>query len=590
MRYLLPCLLLLGCASKPAIPPPASQPATAPASQPKVGQHRDRGVSQDRVRQLMAQVKKHRHRKVCNRAQPGKVACHARVRVMENGITPFSAGNPQGLVPADLQAAYAIPAATGSPLVAIVDAQDDPTAEADLAVYRKQFGLPPCTTANGCFKKVNQNGAASPLPAKDAGWSGEIALDLDMVSAACPNCKILLVEANSASMPDLGAAVNTAVKLGAVVVSNSYGGGEDSTIASSEAFFNHPGVAIFVSAGDNGYGAEYPASSKYVTAVGGTSLVTAPGTNRGWAEAAWGSADDSNGGTGSGCSGFVAKPTWQKDRKCALRTVGDVAAVADPSTGVAVYTTTGGSGWNVYGGTSAASPLLAAIYAATGQAKATPQLSYANQGAFYDVVTGTNGDCGGTYLCCAASGYDGPTGNGTPNGKALLALTGPPAPTPPPPVKADAGVPPAPPCKPVCTNKTCGPDGCTGTCGTCGAGATCTAAGTCTASGCAHALCVAGPPLALTCDPCVTQICASDAYCCNSAWDSICLGAVGSVCKHPCTPIGGCTHPVCSAGPALNPACDACAKAVCAHDSFCCLTAWDSACTAEVRRFCVTKC
>jgi hypothetical protein len=554
--------LALGCGSKPAAPPasqPASQPASAPASQAVTGPRRDRGVSQDRVHQLMAKIVKHRHRKVCDRARPGKVACHARVRVMENGVTPFSAGNPQGLVPADLQAAYAIPAATGSPLVAIVDAQDDPTAEADLAVYRKQFGLPPCTTANGCFKKVNQNGLASPLPAKDTGWSGEIALDLDMVSAACPACKILLVEANSASMPDLGAAVNTAVKLGAVVVSNSYGGGEDSSISSSEPFFNHPGVAIFVSAGDNGYGPEYPASSKYVTAVGGTSLVSAPGTSRGWAEAAWGSADDSQGGTGSGCSGFVAKPAWQKDSKCALRTVADVAAVADPSTGVAVYTTTGGSGWNVYGGTSAASPLLAAIYAATGQAKATPQLSYASQSAFYDVVTGTNGDCGGTYLCCAGPGYDGPTGNGTPNGKALLALTGTPTPTPPPPVKPDAGVaPPAPTPPPV--------------------------------TACAHGLCTTGAKLALTCDPCVTQICAVDAYCCNSAFDSVCLGEVGTICKHPCTPVGGCTHPVCSTGPALNPACDVCAKAVCAHDGFCCSTSWDSTCTSEVRRFCTVKC
>jgi hypothetical protein len=196
-----------GCRSSA---PPASQPASQPAaSQPvsQPGAHLDRGVSTDRQRVLLAKIKRHHHRKVCSAVKPGLMRCHARVRTAPDGIAPFATGLPSGLTPTDLTAAYAVPAASGSPTVAIVDAQDDPTAEADLAVYRAQFKLPPCTTANGCFKKVNQAGATAPLPKKDTGWSGEIALDLDMVSAVCPACKILLVEANSASMTDLGAAV-----------------------------------------------------------------------------------------------------------------------------------------------------------------------------------------------------------------------------------------------------------------------------------------------------------------------------------------------------------------------------------------------
>src|SRR6185369_14902861 len=181
----------------------------------------------------------------------------------------------------------------------------------------------------------------------------------------CPKCKILLVEANSASMSDLGAAVNTAAALGATVISNSYGGSEDSSATSTDAqYFNHPGIAITVSSGDNGYGVEYPASSAHVIAVGGTSLAKSSST-RGWAEGAWN-------GAGSGCSKYVAKPSAQKDTGCTKRTVADVSAVADPNTGVAVYDTYGGAsagatGWVVYGGTSAAAPIVAAVLAASGK-------------------------------------------------------------------------------------------------------------------------------------------------------------------------------------------------------------------------------
>ncbi|MFG2717844.1 peptidase S8 [Streptomyces sp. NPDC048416] len=335
------------------------------------------------------------------------------------GLTAGAA--PSGLGPADLQKAYNLPAGGGAgATVAIVDAQDDPNAESDLAAYRSQYGLPACTTANGCFKKADQNGGTN-YPTADAGWAGEISLDVDMVSAVCPQCHILLVEANSASMDDLGTAVNRAVSMGAKYVSNSYGGGEDAgdTTADSK-YFNHPGVAITVSSGDNGYGVEYPAASQYVTAVGGTSLKKDSST-RGWSESVWGSSGGGD-GAGSGCSANDPKPSWQKDTGCAKRTVADVSAVADPATGVAVYDTYQAGGWNVYGGTSASSPIIAGVYALAGapSANATPSsFPYAHTSALNDVTSGANGGCG-TYLCEAGSGYDGPTGLGTPNGTAAF--------------------------------------------------------------------------------------------------------------------------------------------------------------------------
>ena len=364
--------------------------------------------------QDLSSIQMHPNRSSCADPAPGFVKCHAKFRT-----DLASKASPSGLVPADIQSAYKIPASTSTgPWVAIVDANDDPTAEADLAVYRAQFGLPPCTTANGCFKKVNQLGQSSPLPTPDAGWAGEIALDLDMVSAACPSCRILLVEADSATMDNLGAAVNTAVKMGAVAVSNSYGGGESaSDPAYDTKYFNHPGVLITVSSGDSGYGTEYPAASQYVLAVGGTSLVKSSAT-RGWAEKAWS-------GTGSGCSKFTTtKPSYQKDTGCKNKTVADVSAVADPNTGVAVYVTYGGGGgWNVYGGTSASSPLVAAIWSLTGKAGSGPGWVYAHPTTMNDVISGTNGTCSTKtkYLCSSVKGYDGPTGLGTPNASAMKA-------------------------------------------------------------------------------------------------------------------------------------------------------------------------
>ncbi len=330
-----------------------------------------------------------------------------------------------GLTPANLQSAYALPSATAGAgkTVALVDSNDDPNAESDLATYRSNFGLPACTTANGCFKKVNQTGGTT-YPTGDTGWGGEISLDLDMVSASCPLCHILLVEATSASDANLGIAVNEAVSLGAVAVSNSYGGPEASNETTEDTqYYKHPGIAITASTGDDAYGVQYPAASQYVTAVGGTSLTSASNA-RGWAETAWNDA-------GSGCSSYETKPTWQTDTGCTKRAVADVSAVADPNTGVAVYDTYGGAaagatGWEVYGGTSASSPIIASVYAmATAPTAGTYPSSYpyADRGALNDVTSGSNGSCSPAYLCTAGTGYDGPTGLGTPNGVAAFGPT-----------------------------------------------------------------------------------------------------------------------------------------------------------------------
>jgi N-acetylneuraminic acid mutarotase len=294
--------------------------------------------------------------------------------------------------------------------VAIVDAGDDPSAEADLGMYRAQYALPPCTTANGCFEKVNQDGEQGSYPPSNGDWPVEESLDIDMVSAACPNCHILLVEANSADVADLGTAEDEAVALGAKYVSNSYGTGDQSDELQWDAYYNHPGVAVTASAGDDGYGVEYPAASPYVTAVGGTTLTQDPSVPRGWSETAWS-------GTGSGCSAYEPKPAWQTDTGCANRTVADVSAVADPNTGVAVYDS-GDGGWLVVGGTSVASPLIASVYALAGQPASNypSAYPYANAAALNDVTSGSNGTCTPAYLCTASPGYDGPTGLGTPNG------------------------------------------------------------------------------------------------------------------------------------------------------------------------------
>jgi subtilase family serine protease len=331
--------------------------------------------------------------------------------VAQNGKVS-SNSTPQGLNPADLQSAYKLPSSTAGSgqTVAIVDAYGDPNAESDLAVYRSQFGLSACTTANGCFRKVDQNGGTN-YPRGNTGWAEETSLDLDMVSAICPNCHILLVEAKTNSLANLGASVNTAANLGANAISNSYGGSEYSSETSDEVtYYKHPGIAVTASSGDSGFGVQFPAASQYVTAVGGTSL-TKSSTSRGWTETAWS-------GAGSGCSAYVTKPSWQTDTGCSRRTEADVSADADPNTGVSVYDTYHTSGWLVFGGTSVASPIIASVYALAGNAGSITYGSfpYSHTSNLFDVTSGSNGSCSPSYLCTAGTGYDGPTGLGTPNG------------------------------------------------------------------------------------------------------------------------------------------------------------------------------
>lgn len=344
---------------------------------------------------------------------PGYARCYALHRT-DVVRSKTSAATPAGYGPADLQSAYNLPGSGGDgQTVAIVDAYDDPNAEADLASYRATYGLPECSTANGCFSKVDQNGGSS-LPAPDAGWAGEISLDLDMVSATCPGCHVLLVEADSASFADLGTAENTTAA-GADVVSNSYGGSDarDSTYAK---YYRHDGVAITASTGDSNYeGASYPASSSYVIAVGGTSLTTSS-ASRGWSESVW---SDANGGTGSGCSSYNAAIPGAASfyTGCAGRAMADVSAVADPQTGVAVYDTYQAGGWEVYGGTSASAPIVAGVIGMAGNASSvTPSTPYASPEALNDVTSGGNGSCSPSQLCTARGGWDGPTGLGSPNG------------------------------------------------------------------------------------------------------------------------------------------------------------------------------
>jgi hypothetical protein len=367
----------------------------------------------------------HWYEHVCGGPAARVAACGAQVVSDANGVPLASPTPPTGAFgPADFHTGYALPTTSlsGTPTIAIVDAYDDPNIESDLAVYDTYYNLPACTTANGCFRKVDQNGGTN-YPS-GTSWHLEIALDVETAHEICQNCKILLVEANDNSLANLGAAVNRAVTMGANVVSNSYGANEYSSETSDEvSYFEHPGVVITASSGDNGYGVEFPAASQYVTAVGGTSLHLKADKTFG-SETVWS-------GAGSGCSAYEPKPTWQTDTGCARRTVADVSADADPNTGAAIYDsigTSGGNAWYQVGGTSLAAPLVGAVYALTGDTSGNyGSVPYAHATSLHDVVSGSNGSCGSSYLCTAKSGYDGPTGLGTPNG--LTGFTaGPPAP------------------------------------------------------------------------------------------------------------------------------------------------------------------
>ncbi len=348
-------------------------------------------------------------RPACNTRSDTRYRCFALVRAGGRQALTRS-GQPAGYGAPDLQDAYGVTSQQSGSTLAVVVSYHYPSAAADLAVYRKQYGLPPCTASSGCFTTLNQAGQPGPYPSRDHGWALEAALDLQMASAACPQCRLLLVEANQPTTGSLNKAVDAAAAAGAAVTNHSYGITEYGGVVKANAHYDHPGVTAVAASGDYGYQpASFPASSPQVVAVGGTALHRAA-NGRGWTERAWR-------GSGSGCSAYFAKPSWQHDRACHMRTFGDVSAVAAPGTGVAVYDSFGlfgHRGWFVVGGTSAASPFVAGMIAAAGAGGLRPGDLYDTTRRFHDVRRGANGYCRNSYICSAKTGYDGPTGWGTP--------------------------------------------------------------------------------------------------------------------------------------------------------------------------------
>jgi subtilase family serine protease len=378
-----------------------------------------------------------------NSFKPGKINCmvikntaaHPTAQTVRPNAIP--AGNGYG--PSQLQAAYNLTSASAADgsgtTVAVVDAYNDPTAASDLAAYRSAAGLPALTA--GQFTVYNQEGQTSPLPAEAPitdDWTLEESLDVDMVSAICPLCKIDLVEANDDVSNGLYVAEETAATtLGAKYISNSWGGSEassDTTLDSQD--FGVPGVVYTASAGDSAYsgGVIYPATSPNVVSVGGTTLNTAS-NSRGWTESVWDTS--SSEGTGSGCSAFEPQPSWQASisiltAACSDRVDNDVAADADPNTGAAVYDTSNSNGgWLEVGGTSESSPIIASVFALAGNngngGNNAADSIYTHTGNLNEVTASSDGTCtppaADSVLCTAtgaANTYNGPTGWGTPDG------------------------------------------------------------------------------------------------------------------------------------------------------------------------------
>ena len=372
-------------------------------------------------------------------ARAGQMECLSIVRSLPPGAFPaIAAMRANGFYsPADLRSAYKLgraPSRGGrGATIAIVDAFSDPRAAADLARYRSRFHLGACTTASGCLRIVNQAGQPGPLPAANWSWAGEESVDLDMVSAICPNCRILLVEARTADVNSLVAAERAAIASGARYVSNSWAGSEFACENRYARSLNHPGPSSTSPLAIPATALAFPPDLQYVTSIGGTTLKHAPG-RRGWAESVWGSTAFGAPGTGSGCSALVPKPSWQRadDRSpggCLNRTENDVAAVANPRTGVAVFDSypsrDWSPGWNEFGGTSVATPIITAIYAIAGhpeQRTYPAEYPYLHPSHLFDVTTGANGTCEASrqYLCHGEPGYSGPTGLGTPDGTAAF--------------------------------------------------------------------------------------------------------------------------------------------------------------------------
>jgi hypothetical protein len=356
-------------------------------------------------------------------------------------------GEKGGFDPKDLHEAYKLPEKGGSSsTIAIVDSFNDPYAESDLQKYREKYKVyykgteTACTEANGCFIKVNQKGETKNYPENESLWSGEISLDLDMVSAACAECKILLVEANEEEISSLGSSDEEAEKLGASAISNSWNIGfegsgpaeiDEANEKEFNKYFDHEQIPILFSAGDYGYSARYPAVSQYVIAVGGTKLKKEPESSRKWTEEVWSNTAygyrAKGRGTSSGCSKYEPKPKWQIDKACTHRMQNDVAAVASPQSPVSVYDTYEG-GWINLGGTSASSPFLAGVEGLSTHHSRTLKADafYVAKSSLFDVTKGDNGTCTppteDEYFCTAEVGYDGPTGNGTPDN--MLNLVG----------------------------------------------------------------------------------------------------------------------------------------------------------------------
>jgi len=344
-------------------------------------------------------------------------------------ITPDAGpdAGPTGIFPSKMVVAYGFNLianqGTGQ-TIALVDAYDDPNAEADLGTFSTTFNLPACTTANGCFKKIMEAGT----PHDTSGWSNEIALDVQWAHAMAPAAKIILVEAKSNSNTDLYAAVDLAVANGASVVSMSWGGGEARNESTADIHFNIPNVVMLASSGDGGHGAQYPAASPYVVAVGGTSLTINTSTGAYVSESAWS-------GSGGGISRYEPEPTYQGGvQTTGKRGIPDVAYDANPSTGVPAYNSyaCAGScytGWNQWGGTSISAPQWAALFAiANSERVAASKATLRNQVQFllypdaeadyHDITTGSNGSCGSR--CKAGPGYDFVTGLGSPKANLLI--------------------------------------------------------------------------------------------------------------------------------------------------------------------------
>ncbi|MEV0828868.1 hypothetical protein [Nonomuraea rubra] len=315
----------------------------------------------------------------------------------------------------DLQEAYRLPSdwLGGGQSVAVVTPYDNPEAGDELAEYRKANGMPPCDADFPCFKKINQRGGDTP-PAPSPAWAVHSSVGLQLAAAACPNCKLLLVQADDPSLASMAAAVDQAAAQGATAVVPMWGVPEYDGQNALAAHFDHAPTTVVApsGAGFNSGGRQIlPTAYPSVIAVGGTQLYRDPATTRGWNESAWRD-------TASGCSMYAPRPAWQPAGACgSRRTVADVAAVASSDTPVQVYSTSLG-GWGTAAGTPIAAAFIAGVYGLAGTDAATPagKRLYAASQYLNDIVTGSNGTCGGGRICTAVRGYDGPSGMGTPNG------------------------------------------------------------------------------------------------------------------------------------------------------------------------------